>query len=140
VKKLSVAVLFLAVVFVLAGCGSKSAAIDQNAVLAYAGPATDNLLAGLNAGDYVKFSRDFDAQMKSAIPETAFQQTRQSLLSKVGQYQSRTLVTIHQTGPADNPVMVVIYNGKFGKADNVSITVSFQKSGGKEQVTGLYFK
>lgn len=52
-KRLSAALVFLVLVFVLAGCGAKQTAIDQKAVLSYADPITDNLLAGFNAGDYV---------------------------------------------------------------------------------------
>jgi len=60
--------------------------------------------------------------------------------SQFGQYQSRSLVTIQQTGPANNPIMVVLYKATFSKNNNVIITISFQKSGDKELVAGLYFK
>ncbi|MDA8336180.1 MAG: hypothetical protein M0Z41_14560 [Peptococcaceae bacterium] len=135
-KKLSAIPVILALVLVLAGCGSQAAPVNQSKVLAYANPITDNLLAGFNSGDYVKFTRDFDAVMRSAVKESTIQELR----AKLGQYQSRQLVTIQQTGPANDPVMVVLYKAVFSKDNNVIITISFQKMGNKEQVAGLYFK
>lgn len=44
--------------------------------------------AGFNEGYYAKFSRNFDHQMKTALPEAAFNQMRQSFVSKLGLYNS----------------------------------------------------
>jgi hypothetical protein len=48
----------------------------------------DNALAGLNAGDYAAWSRDWGAAMKAAIPEQAFLAFREDVLATYGQFVS----------------------------------------------------
>jgi len=69
-KKIHMVLLTVLMVSFLAGCGSQGEAItgaDKDAVLAYSEAKTDNLLAGMNANDYVMFSKDFDADMAHAM-------------------------------------------------------------------------
>ena len=136
-KKLLVLFLLLILLVTLAGCGKNSAnSNNQQEVLSYADPITNNLLAGFNQNDYVMFSRDFDEQMKNALTQPVFEQTRKQITSKIGTYQSRSLTTIQQQGPNT----VVIYNGTFEQESGVVITVAFQNFGDKELVSGLWFK
>ncbi|HIE13278.1 MAG TPA: DUF3887 domain-containing protein [Desulfotomaculum sp.] len=118
------------------GCGKKAEVpVDKEKVLAYADPIADNLLAGFNEGDYAKFSRDFDAQMKSVLPETAFAQMRQDMVSKIGLYESRTVSKVEKQGEAT----VVIYKAEFEKESGVKVTVVFTPDGEKNLVSGLFF-
>jgi|GEM_PF-4772490 hypothetical protein len=102
------------------GCSKKAGvSVDQQSVLSYANPIVDNLLAGFNEGNYAKFSRDFDHQMKTALPEATFNQMRQSFVPKLGLYKSKTFskaqkqeqgtLVIHDTecDPADRQYQAV---------------------------------
>ncbi|MGC8937042.1 MAG: DUF3887 domain-containing protein [Candidatus Methanomethylicaceae archaeon] len=68
---------------------SLTPAVDVNKVRAYADPITENILIAMNEGNYMKFSKDMDAAMKSAMTETIFQQTVNLIKSKVGNYVSK---------------------------------------------------
>ncbi|MEW6574459.1 MAG: DUF3887 domain-containing protein [Bacillota bacterium] len=103
--------------------------------MAYADPIVDNLLEGFNEGNYTKFSRDFDEQMKNGLPEPVFNQTRQLVTSKVGLYKSRTVAKVEKQGPAT----IVIYDADFEKEKGVEVKVVFQKYGEKNLVSGLWF-
>lgn len=131
-------VLLLAICFllVLGGCSRKAdVSVDQQSVLAYADPIVDNLLEGFNAGNYTKFSRDFDEQMKNGLPEPVFNQTRQQIVSKVGLYKSRTVSKVQKQGGGT----IVIYDAEFEKEKGVEVKVVFQKYGEKNLVSGLWF-
>jgi major membrane immunogen (membrane-anchored lipoprotein) len=131
-------VLLLAICFllVLGGCSRKAdVSVDQQSVLAYADPIADNLLEGFNEGNYTKFSRDFDEQMKNGLPEPVFNQTRQQIVSKVGLYKSRTVSKVQKQGPGT----IVIYDAEFEKEKGVEVKVVFQKYGEKNLVSGLWF-
>lgn len=118
------------------GCFKKSdVSVDQQSILSYADPIVDNLLAGFNEGDYAKFSQDFDGRMKSALPEAAFTQMRQSIVSKIGLYRSRTVSKVQKQGSGT----LVIYNAVFEKESGVEVKVVFAKHGEKNLVSGLFF-
>lgn len=94
-----------------------------------------HLLEGFNEGNYTKFSRDFDEQMKNGLPEPVFNQTRQQIVSKVGLYKSRTVSKVQKQGPGT----IVIYDAEFEKEKEVEVKVVFQKYGEKNLVSGLWF-
>jgi hypothetical protein len=122
----------------LAGACSRDTPLqgaDQAAVLAYSEPIADNLLQGLNQDDYAVFSKDFDSQMKTAIPAAAFQgQVVSVVTGRVGNYVSRTVRQVVQNG---NQVTLV-YNAKFDKEAGVLITLSLTTVA-PHQVSGLFF-
>ena len=60
---------------------------DKESVLAISEPAADNLFAGLNAGDYAVFSRDFNAAMLKGIDEKGFTNLQGSITPKIGKYR-----------------------------------------------------
>uniref|UniRef100_A0A7C1F2V9 DUF3887 domain-containing protein n=1 Tax=Ammonifex degensii TaxID=42838 RepID=A0A7C1F2V9_9THEO len=131
-------ILLLALCFILmlgGGCSKKAdVSGDQQSVLSYAAPIVDNLLAGFNEGNYAKFSKDFDDRMRSALPEAAFAQMRQSIVSKIGLYKSRTVSKVQKQGPAT----LVIYNAEFEKESGVEVKVVFTKDGEKNLVSGFF--
>lgn len=107
---------------------------ERDAVLAYAEPKTDNLVSGYNSGDYAVFARDFDDAMLKAENQAVFVQTRTQLLDKLGMYVSRTVTDVVR----QDQYVVVLYNAKFEKADNVTVRLVFHPDG-EHQVTGLWF-
>ena len=118
------------------GCSKKaSVSVDQQSVLSYANPIVDNLLAGFNEGNYAKFSRDFDHQMKTALPEAAFNQMRQSFVPKLGLYKSKAFSKAQKQEQGT----LVIYDTEFEKESEVKVRVVFTKKGDKNLISGLFF-
>ena len=117
------------------GCKQSITGADRDAVLAYAEPVSNSILAGYNNGNYAIYSKDFDEQMKNALTEKVFKQTREMILGKIGKYQSREISDVHKK----NQFIIVLYSGKFEKENNVEVKVVFQKTGDKNLVSGLWF-
>ncbi len=107
---------------------------DRDAVLAYADPMTDNLLAGFNAGDYATFARDFNAKMRDALDEAAFETTRSNIVGKIGTYVSREVSRVEKQGG----FIVVIYDARFENEDSVTMRVVFEPVG-EHKIAGLWF-
>ncbi len=77
---------------ITAGCSKKDISdAEKNALVAAAEPIADSVLEGYNSGDYAAYSKDFDEQMKNALPEKVFAQTREQIQSKIGAYESRAV-------------------------------------------------
>ena len=110
---------------------------DDQEIKAAADPILDNLLAGMNEGNYQKYARDFDDTLKDAIPENKFAQTRTQILGKLGKYQSRAFLGALQ----QNNMSVVLWKGKFEKSDSdILIKLVVSKRQDKIVVTGLWFQ
>jgi len=121
----------------LAGCGSQGEAItgvDKDAVLSYSEAKTDNLLAGMNAHDYVMFSKDFDADMARVMSQAEFDTLKKDRDAKLGLYLSRTVNSVVKTGD----FYAVIYDAKFEKDAAVTVRVVFRVAEPHE-VSGLWF-
>jgi hypothetical protein len=132
-------VLLLAVLLIglLAGCGPQSSTLtgdDREAVLDFSETKTDNLLAGMNAGDYATFSQDFDEAMRKAMDEAAFLKMKTDREAKFGQYLSREVSNVVQTGD----FYAVNYIAKFENDDAVGVRVVFRIAE-PHQVSGLWF-
>ncbi len=88
-------ILLLAVVFasLLAGCGGAAetelSGEEKDAVLAYSEAKTENMMAGMKAGDYAAFSQDFDQAMLNAMTQEAFGKFKQDYDGKLGAYVSQ---------------------------------------------------
>lgn len=110
---------------------------DDKEVQTVADPILDNLLAGFNAGDYAKYSRDFDDTLMEALSEKKFKNVRDDILKKMGKYQSRQyLGYLNQ-----NRVTVALWKGKFGNTDNdILIKMMVSKRKDKNVVVGLWFQ
>ena len=121
----------------LAACSSGVQVLsgaDRDAVLAYAEPMTDNLLAGFNAGDYPAFSRDFSDKMREALNESAFATTRAGIVGKIGKYVSRGVSRVEKRGG----FIAVVYSARFEQEDGVTVRVVFEQAG-DHRVSGLWF-
>ena len=138
-NKLLLLFALLAAFSALAACSQAPGATpvsgsDRDAVLAYAEPKTDNVLAGFNAGDYAAYSRDFDATMRNALPESSFIQTRQLVTGKIGKYVSRKVDRVDRIGE----YMAVVYSAAFEQEEGVTVRVVFA-AGGDHSISGLFF-
>ncbi len=110
------------------------AGAERDAVITYAEPLTDNLMAGFNNGDYATFARDFDDPMKKAMDQSAFNSTRATLMDKIGAYVSRQVSAVQK----QDAFVIVLYSAKFEKDDNVTMRVVFEQAGA-HPVAGLWF-
>lgn len=136
-KKVIVLLLVVILSTLLGGCGSQATPLtgaDREAVLAFSESKTDNLLAGMNAGDYAMFSADFDADMLAAMPSTQFDSLKKDRDAKLGLYLSRQVDSVVQQGD----FYVVFYNAKFEKDEAVVVRVVFRVTD-PHQVSGLWF-
>jgi hypothetical protein len=106
-------------------------------VQAVADPILDNLLAGFNAGDYPKYSKDFDTMLKESLPETKFRQVRSDILKKIGKYQSRQYLGFLN----QEQFTVALWKGKFSQtANDVLIKLVTSRRPDKVVVVGLWFQ
>ena len=104
----------------------------------YAKAITENVLNGINSGDYIQFSKDFDVSMKQAMTQQSFEQIKSTLANKIGSYVPNSLE--FSQAVTQSKYTVVIYSAKFtNETDKVIITISFQNIGGQDLVGGLYF-
>jgi hypothetical protein len=136
-KKINVLVLAVMLVGLLAGCGSGGKTVtgaDRDTVLAYSEASTDNLLAGMNAGDYSVFSKDFDKEMLTAMPQGEFDKLKADRDAKLGLYVSRQVDSVVQIGD----FYAVIYDAVFEKDDAVAVRVVF-RAAEPHEVSGLWF-
>jgi hypothetical protein len=121
----------------LAACGPQETVLGEeqaDAVLVFSEEKTDNLLAGMKAGDYAAFSRDFDQQMLDAITETQFAAFKTERDATLGPYLSRQVNRVVQAGD----FYAVLYDAKFEKEDAVAMRVVFRIAE-PNQVSGLWF-
>jgi hypothetical protein len=124
-------------VTVVSACAPKETILsgaDREAVLAYSEAKTDNLMAGLNAGDYAAFSKDFDSDMLSAIPESEFLTLKEDRDAKLGNYISRSVTSVSLTGE----FYVAVYLAVFEKDSEVTMRVVFRVAE-PHNVSGLWF-
>ncbi len=136
-KKFHVLLLAVMLVSLLAGCGSGGKTVtgtDRDAVLAYSEARADNLLAGMNAGDYSMFSKDFDKEMLTAMTQGEFDKLKADRDAKLGLYISREVNSVVQIGD----FYAVIYDAVFEKDDAVAVRVVF-RAAEPHEVSGLWF-
>jgi hypothetical protein len=127
----------LILIIALAACAAQAKLVtgaERDAVLAYSEAKTDSLLTGLNNDDYAAFSRDFDDAMKGAITAANFPDLRQKVNGKIGNYVSRQIARVEQSGE----FYAVIYTAKFEGDDPVTVRVVFRVTE-PHAVSGLWF-
>lgn len=107
---------------------------ERDQVLVYAQPASENLLAGLIARDYLQFSRDFTEDMRTGMNESSFKDLLDMLDSKVGAFQSSSPVTVLK----DDNYTTVVYRLTFTKSNEVAMRVVFDNAE-PHPISGLWF-
>lgn len=136
-KKIAILLLTALLAGLLVGCGPNETVLsgeESEAVLAFSEAKTDNLLEGMNAGDYAIFSKDFDRDMLNGITEAEFKNLKADRDAKLGLYVSRQVDRVVQSGD----FYAVIYDAKFEKEDAVSVRVVF-RAAEPHEVSGLWF-
>ena len=109
---------------------------EKDAVLAFSEAKTENLMAGMKAGDYSAFSQDFDQEMKTAMPTDTFEKFKQDYDGKLGGYVSRKVNRVMQS--QSGKFVAVIYDAVFEKNDAVTVRVVF-RANDPHEISGLWF-
>jgi hypothetical protein len=134
--------LLIALIILLAMAGISSAcsntqSADSDAADKYfeiADPMADNLLLGINNGDYSAFSKDFDDAMKTGLNEAAFLQLKQTFDTKLGAYQFLQ----QDVAEKQDDYIVALYVVQFEKAPAVTMRMVITDDD-QHKVTGLWF-
>jgi hypothetical protein len=138
-KKILLVLLAVCLAGILGACksptGEALSGSDREAVLVFSEPQTDNLMDGLNSGDYAVFSKDLDKNMLNALSENSFHALRGDRNAKLGKYLSRTVQDVYKT---NRDFYTVIYNANFEKGGDVVMRVVFHVKD-PHQVSGLWF-
>jgi hypothetical protein len=114
----------------LVGC-SPSSTGGNNAAQAYAGTA-ELMLQAINSNDYARFSADFNGQMKQSLTEVTFHELTTTVRNKIGTYVASRVYGLQE----QSSYTVVTYKAKFtDEPDEVTVTIKFQKMGGKSLVS-----
>ena len=135
-------VLLLAIVFagLLTACGGEKettlTGAERDAVLAYSEEKTENMMAGMKAGNYADFSKDFDQAMLNAMPADAFDKFKQDYDGRLGAYVSNKVNRVMQS--ESGKFVAVVYDTVFEKDDAVTMRVVF-RAGDPHEISGLWF-
>jgi hypothetical protein len=107
---------------------------EQKAVLAFSEAETDNLMDGLNTGDYAVFSKDFNPAMLQAMPYDKFEQWQKQRETRLGWYLRREVEGMVRRS---DDTYTVIYHAGFQFNDDVLVRVVF-KADPPHQISGLW--
>jgi len=139
-KKSLVFVLAILLAGLLMACGGNQetelSGAEKDAVLAFSEAKTENLMAGMKAGDYSAFSQDFDQEMKTAMSAAAFEKFKQDYDGKLGAYNSRQVNRVMQS--QSGKFVAVVYDAVFEKDDAVTMRVVF-RADDPHEISGLWF-
>jgi hypothetical protein len=105
--------------------------------VAYAGPMLDNVLAGIAARDYAKFSRDFSATMRDGATETGFPAVVAALEEKLGGYSDRRFLRAGKTRTAMGMLTVVTYQARYSKDERATIMIWISENNGERRIEGF---
>jgi len=129
-----IAIVMIASVVFFAGCVEKNR-VDVAQVREYADPITENILLGMNEGNYTKYSEQFDQTMKNAMPEAVFNETNAIIQSKIGDYVSKKFWKVE----SKDQFTIAYYKAKFTQEpEDVIVKVIFQEIMGEMNVSGLW--
>lgn len=116
----------------LAGCSGL-----KESDVSYAGPAMDNVLAGIKDKDLNKFTKDMTDTHKSAYTQDVFDGFVRLLQDKIGDYESKVFAGAAPATEDNVTYTKVIYSAKYTKeTGNVIITIVFDA---QQKVAGLFF-
>jgi len=125
----AVLAVLIMVVPVFAGCGK---------VAGYSDPVTENILVSMNRGDYAGFSKDFDATMKSELPEETFPAFLTQVNGQIGNYiaDSKKITGVEVA----NGLTTATYKADFEAMEGVTVEVVYKEIDGQMKVVGLWFR
>jgi hypothetical protein len=98
---------------------------------------TENILLGLDEGDYSKFSKDFNAQVKEGMSESVFPEVESIIKNTVGDYLfSKEFIKELKS----EQHFSFYYKAQFSKEpDGVTVKLVLEKSNGEIKIAGLWF-
>lgn len=97
-------------------------------------PIADEILEGIDSGDYELFSQHFDAGLKEGLTESSFVALHQQFQEAIGNHLSCQVNTVQ----AVDEYNAVVYDCRYEKADSVTVRLVLTRD---EPVlaTGLWF-
>jgi hypothetical protein len=134
----SVAWLLLMVCVMLAAC-QQSRDMPADEAKAFADsvePAVENMLVGFSNNDLEAHSRDFDQAMLDTVDESTFPQIHDTVIGKLGKYQTHTLLGVQIQ---NDKYVVVRYTAVFDNDPEVIVRVVFNRGDPDHKITGLWF-
>jgi len=109
-----------------------SGATDGDKATQTYGQTIELMLQAINSNNYAAFSADFNAQMKASLTEAGFHELTGTIKSKIDTYVASQVYAFEEQSGYE----VVTYKAKFtGEPGEVTVTVKFQKTGGKSLVS-----
>ena len=141
----------LVVLFLLAACAAKSIAPDTPAqvdpreqharsVAAEAEPISGTILAGLAAGDYAAYSRDFDENLRGVITAEKFVALKEQFAKTIGVYEAgKFQVNKIETYPDCYKIYYFVKFSSVQAADPVIMTVKVVKTQSGLKVSDLTY-
>ena len=126
-------ILILALLGGTIGCKSGSSTTpEQDAILAYADPATETTLKGLSENNLAKYTQYGNAEFKAAVKQEILDPVASQINSQLGAYQSKEFLrTEEQQG-----YIIVHYKAKYAKGE-VGVRMVFDTN---HLVAGQFFE
>ncbi len=123
------------------GCTKDVSNVDE--VRKYSDTMTENLLVGLSNGDYEKFSKDFDDEMKGAIPEESFGEFGSQIKEGLGEYVTDSKEYLSVT--REDEFTIVYYKAEYAnestkRVEDVKVKVVFREVNGEMKIAGLWYE
>jgi hypothetical protein len=115
----------------LIACGPQATAAVSEA---YVTTLAEEKMQALNNGDYAAFTADFSEVLAGAIPETNFQDLRETILGASGRFESVTGLRL--TNARTSGYVNYIVTCQF-EEEEVLLTLVYAVDG--EQVEGIFF-
>jgi hypothetical protein len=116
--------------------GTMLSQAEQKALLVFTEAKTDNLLEGMNSGDYAVFSRDLSRDMLQAMPRSRFEQWQRERASRLGWYLRREVEGMVKRSDG---TYTVIYHAGFQFNDDVLLRVVFSADP-PHQIRAVWFE
>jgi len=111
---------------------SPSPVFDENAVRAYADPATEATLKGLSENNLAAYTRYGNPAFKAAVTQEILDKTAAQINSQLGNYESMVFLRIEEQGG----YILVHYKAKYSKGE-AGIRMVFDKD---HLVAGQWFE
>jgi hypothetical protein len=117
------------------GCTKDIADVDE--VRKYSDTMTENLLVGLSDGDYEKFSKDFDDEMKGAIPKESSGEFSSQIKEGLGEYVTGSKEYL--SAAREDEFTIVYYKAEYANKDT-KVKVVFREVNGEMKIAGLWYE
>jgi hypothetical protein len=136
-RKITYPLLLLVVLPILIGSvisckSSPSSSLNESTVRAYADPATETTLQGLDENNLAKYTQYGNAEFKAAVTQEILDKAAVQISGQLGAYQSKEFLRIEE----QQGYTIVHYKAKYAKGD-VGIRMVFDKD---HLVAGQWFE